>query len=182
MKSLERATKWCAFIINETNKNSNYVPHKQCLRRISRRMRNIHFWATQQGRAIVFSGSSMSTGQFRIKVFREAVTRGARHGCGPEALTAKSGVGPRPPTPACAPTEGKGAREGQPPQAPGLCQAGLFRAPTAPRDCPGHAQAVLGPATGNCGASGHRAQGCRAPGAGRGQPPAEPRPPTPAQP
>lgn len=71
---------------------------------------------------------------------------------------------PEPTTPACAPTEGKGAREGQPPQAPGLCQAGLFRAPTAPRDCPGHAQAVLGPATGNRRASGHRAQGCRAAG------------------
>lgn len=69
-----------------------------------------------------------------------------------------------PTTPASAPTEGKGAREGQPPQAPGLCQAGLFRAPTAPRDCPGHAQAVLGPAQGTAGpqGTGRRAAGHRA--------------------
>lgn len=42
-----------------------------------------------------FSDSFMSSGQFRIKVFRKAVTRGARHGCGPGVLTSKPGVGPR---------------------------------------------------------------------------------------
>nr|XP_042132955.1 translation initiation factor IF-2-like [Peromyscus maniculatus bairdii] len=69
---------------------------------------------------------------------------------------------PVPTAPARTPLEGKGAREGQPPQAPrdrrGLCQARLFRAPSAPRDCPGLAQAALGSAAGGSGAPGHRAR------------------------
>ncbi|XP_040600796.1 vegetative cell wall protein gp1-like [Mesocricetus auratus] len=110
-----------------------------------------------------FSDSSMASGQFRIKVVLKAVTRGARRGCGRGSPHRRAGGGPpAPTTPARAPTEGKGAREGRPPRASrdrrGLCQAGLFRAPSAPRDCPGLAQAVLGPAAGDREVPGHRAR------------------------
>lgn len=179
MKSLERATKWCAFIINETNKNSNYTLHKQCLCRISRRMRNIHFEQPNNDVPLFFR-------QFHViwavqnQSFSESCHARGEACLRPGAHSPRSRVRvPAPTTPACAPTEGKGAREGQPPRAPrdrrGLCQAGLFRALNAPRDCPGLAPSRTRP-------SGRGPRGSRAPGAGRGQPPAEPRPPTPALP
>lgn len=151
MKSLERATKWCAFIINETNKNSNYALHKQCLCRISRRKRNIHFQQPNNDVLLFFRQLHVITGQFTIKVCLRAVKRRARRACGRGSLSRQAGCrSPVPATLACAPTEGKGVSAGQPPQAPrdrrGLCQAGFFRAPSAPRDRPGLAQAVLGPA------------------------------------
>lgn len=126
-----------------------------------------------------FSGSPLSSGQFRIKVFLRAVTRGARRGCGRGALTAEPGVGPRAHrTRACSPgrkrCSGRAAAAGSPrsPRAvPGPALPGTECLTGLPRTCPSRTRL-----------SGRGPRGSRAPGTGRGQPPAEPRPRAPALP
>lgn len=76
-----------------------------------------------------FSGSPLSSGQFRIKVFLRAVTRGARRGCGRGATHRRAGCGsPCPPHPRVLPWKekvlGKGSRRRLPEIAAGCARPG----------------------------------------------------------